>query len=128
MATQSPLEQTLVDRMKIRVAGAPSMLMTAAVGGALGAAVGLATEGKILRYGALGAALGFAGGFAYGVYNARSAADKALLEHQAMLAAATARPHPVKPPAQHPSLAAHATGASDRVGWWAEPGFSYPWE
>jgi endonuclease G len=39
------------DRMRIRVAGAPSLLMTALVGGGVGAAVGIATGDKAIVYG-----------------------------------------------------------------------------
>jgi len=86
--------------MKVRVARAPSLLMTAFVGGAIGAAIGLAAggeeKGSTLRYGALGAAVGLAGSFAYGIYNTRTVTEQALVEHQALLAA-PARPSPVAP-------------------------------
>lgn len=126
---KSPLEQMIGDRMRIRVAGAPSLLMTSLVGAGVGAAVGIATGGKGFQYGALGAALGLAGSFAYAVYNAHSASQQALAEHQALLAVAS-KPlpaHAAKPgAAPHP----HATGWSEwqhqRLAY--PSSFSYPWE
>jgi hypothetical protein len=118
------------DRMRIRVAGAPSLLMTALVGGGVGAAVGIATGDKAFQYGALGAALGLAGSFAYAVYNAHSASEQALAEHQALLAVAS-RPLPAHAAKPSPGAAPHPHAA----GWWPGPGwefqgpaYPYPWE
>jgi membrane associated rhomboid family serine protease len=126
-AHSSPLEQLIGDRMRIRASGAPSLLMTTLVGGAVGAAVGIATGDKAFQYGALGAAFGLAGSFAYAIYNAHSNSEQALAEHQALLAAV------VKPPAVHaakpsPSAVPHPHAA----GWWPgwEPAYPYfyPWQ
>ena len=99
--------------------------MTAFVGGAIGAAVGLASggeeKGSALRYGALGAALGLAGSFAYALYNARSATEQALAEQHQSLLAASAKPglppaHAVRPPAG--AVSPHRAGYfSDRFSW-----------
>ena len=121
-AAMSPLEKLIGERMKVRVARAPSLLMTSFVGGAIGAAIGLATgaegRGSALRYGALGAALGLAGSFAYGIYNTRSATEQALAEeHQSLLAAG------------RPSAPAHAPRPPPvNVPFRAGYGPNFPWE
>ncbi len=112
LPTRDPLEQAIVDRMKLRAFGAPSMMMTAFVGGVIGVAAGYATDGKAARYGALGAAIGLAGGFAYGIYNSRVAASKALEEHQALL---LVRPKPKAPPAR--GTTPHRAGFVDTYAW-----------
>ncbi len=122
-ATQaSPLEQLIGDRMRIRTAGTPSLLMTALVGGGVGAAIGIASGDKALQYGALGAALGLAGSFAYAVYNAHSASEQALAEHQALLAAVAKPPaaRVTRPPAGSPAqLPGAQHGYPAHVtGWW----------
>jgi hypothetical protein len=129
LPTRDPLEQAIIDRLRIRTTSAPSMTMTAFVGGVIGAAAGFATDGKTARYGALGAAIGLAGGFAYGVYNSRVAAQKALDEHQALLAASikssvpsASRGHAARPPT---GVAAHRAGYAHSYG---GAGDWLPWE
>lgn len=105
--------------MKIRVARAPSLLMTTLVGGAIGAAAGIAVGDKALRYGALGAALGLAGSFAYAIYNTRSVTEQALVEHQALIAASIKAPPATPARVTRPSLGPvpHHAGGIARGGW-----------
>lgn len=76
--TITPKQQALAESVRVPLLNAQTYKATALVGGGIGAAIGFAVGGRMIRYGVLGVVLGWGGSYAYRVMTARAALKEAL--------------------------------------------------